>query len=48
MENSICQTIGYKKGTFPCKYLGIQLEKGSRNGKSWDLIIGKIEKKINK
>lgn len=47
MENNIYQTMRYRKGTFPYKYMDIQIEKGSRIGKSWDPIIEKIEKKIN-
>lgn len=28
MENMICKIIGYRRGHFLCKYLGISLEKG--------------------
>ena len=26
VENEICIIMGYRKGSFPCKYLGIHLE----------------------
>ena len=36
MENQICQIICYKKGAFPCKYLGIELEKSIKSRKVWN------------
>lgn len=38
--------MGFKKGSFPCKYLGIQIEKRSRGSKSWNPILEIIDKKI--
>lgn len=35
--------MGYQKGDFPCKYIGIQLDKGVREGKTWNLISEKID-----
>lgn len=35
--------MGYRKGIFPCKYLGIQPEKGIREGKFWIMILEKID-----
>ena len=42
MENQICQIIGYKKGVFPCKYLGIELEKSIKSSKVWNNTLEKI------
>ena len=38
--------MGYKRGTFPCKNLGIELEKGSKTNKGWHNILEKMDKKI--
>lgn len=46
MENRICGIMGYKKGKFPCKYLGISLEKNSRYTKVWMDTIDKVDKRI--
>ena len=46
MENRICGIMGYKKGKFPCKYLGISLEKNSRYSKVWLDTINKVDKWI--
>lgn len=46
MERKMCNIMGYKKDTFPCKYLGIQLETNMRETKSWNVIIDKIDKKL--
>jgi mannosylglycoprotein endo-beta-mannosidase len=35
VENQICKVMGFKKGQFPCKYLGIALEKGANSSKIW-------------
>lgn len=35
IEDRICGIMGYRKGKFPCKYLGISLEKNSRYNKVW-------------
>lgn len=34
-EDQICNIMGFKKGSFPCKYLGIELEKGNKSNKVW-------------
>ena len=39
--------MGYKKGVFPCKYLGIELEKGSKSSKIWYNVLDKLNLKIN-
>ena len=46
MENQICKIMGYKKGVFPCKYLGIALEKGTKSGKVWDNTHEKLDSKL--
>ena len=38
--------MGFKKGMFPCKYLGISLEKKSRYTKVWEDMIDKVDKQI--
>lgn len=47
MENKNFQTMGYRKGKFPCKYLGIQIEKGTSNRNTSEPILDKLEKKTN-
>ena len=46
LENQICNIMGYKKGSFPCKYLGIELEKGAKSSKIWYNVLKKLESKI--
>ena len=46
LENQICSIMGYKKGSFPCKYLGIDLEKCSKSSKVWHNTLNKLEAKI--
>ena len=38
--------MGYKIGTFLYKYLGIELEKGSKTNKGWHSILERMDKKI--
>lgn len=38
--------MGYQKGSFPCKYLGIELEKGEKSNKVWLNIMKKLEARI--
>lgn len=45
-ETQICNIMGYKKGKFPCKYLGIELEKGSRSNKAWHNTFNKLDSQI--
>ena len=45
-EIQICNMLGYKRGTFPCKYLGIELEKGSKTNKGWHNILDRMDQKI--
>ena len=33
MKKYICNIVRYKKGTFPCKYLGMEIEKGYKSRK---------------
>ena len=42
MENQICQIICYEKGAFPCKYLGIDLEKSIQSRKVQNNTLEKI------
>lgn len=46
MENKICGIMGYRKRMFPCKYLGISLEKNSRYIKVWQDTIEKVDKRV--
>ena len=46
MENRICRIMSYKKGLFPCNYLGISLEKNLKHRKVWQEMIGKVDKWI--
>ena len=41
VERDICRVMGYRKRTSPCKYLGIQIQKDIKEGKTWDMILGK-------
>ena len=45
LEQQICKLMGYNKGAFPYKYLGIALKKGSKSSKVW---YNKKEKLDNK
>lgn len=47
-EIQICNMLGYKRGAFPCKYLGIELEKGSKTNKGWHNILDRMDKKIGR
>ena len=38
--------MGYKRGTFPCKYLGIEIEKCSKTNKGSHNILERMDKKI--
>ena len=38
--------MGYKKGNFPCKYLGIDLENGNKHNKVWSQILKRLDTKI--
>ena len=38
--------MGFKKGNFPCKYLGIELENGNKHNKVWIQILKKLDSKI--
>lgn len=46
IEDRICEMMGFRKGQFPCKYLGIALEKGSKSCKVWENTIEKLEARI--
>ena len=46
MEKQICNIMGYKRGTFPCKYLGIEVEKGNKTNKGWHNILDRMDKRI--
>ena len=47
IEKQICKIMGYKKGVFPCKYLGIALEKGSKLSKIWCNTLKKMDAKLS-
>ena len=46
LKDRICKIIGYKKGLFPCKYLGISLEKGLKLDKVWLESLEKVDNHI--
>ena len=46
MEKKIYHIMGYKKGSFSCKYLGIELAKGVKSNKVWYNIMEKLEARI--
>ena len=46
MEKLICYILGFKKGEFPCKYLGIDLENGNKSHKVWHKVLYKLDSKI--
>ena len=39
--------MGYKKGDFSCKYLGIALEKGTKSSKVWHNTLEKLDNKLS-
>lgn len=45
IEKEICRMMGYKIGKFPCKYLGIDLDKGIQSSKLWQQVITKVQNK---
>ena len=45
-EKQSCDIMGYKRGTFPCNYLGIEIEKGSKTNKEWHNILDRMDKRI--
>ena len=47
VEDQIFKIMGFKKGLFPCKCLGIELEKGTKSGKIWLNVLDKLESRIN-
>lgn len=46
MKDLICNSIGFKKDSFTCKYPSIHLEKWVRKTKIWNTILERIDKKI--
>ena len=38
--------MGFKKGNFPCKYLGIELENGNKHNKVWSHILKRLDIRI--
>ena len=38
--------MGFKKGEFPCKYLGIELENGNKRHKVQKQVLSKLDSKI--
>ena len=46
MEDKICMFMGYTKGQFLSKYLGIALEKGSKSCKVWHNTLEKLDTRI--
>ena len=38
--------MGYKRGPFPCIYIGIELEKGSKYNKDLIMILEKLDARI--
>ena len=45
-EREICNIMGFRKLSFPYKYLRVQLDKSLRNSKIWNLIIDKVSHQI--
>lgn len=45
LEQQICQILYFKRGSLPCKYLGIPLDKGTHSTKLWDQKSKKIKQK---
>lgn len=43
----ISNVLEISKGTLPCKYLGIPLDKGRRTSKLWDNLVDRIKSRIN-
>ena len=46
IEQQICKVMGFKKGAFPCKYLSIAIEKGTKSSKVWDNTLEKLDSKL--
>ena len=46
VENQICHIMGFKKGLFPCNYLGIDLEKCGKSNKVWNNTLEKLDTRI--
>lgn len=42
LEKEICKIFDYNIGKFPCKYLGIEIDKGILSSKLWQQVITKI------
>lgn len=38
--------MGFRKGNFPCKYLGIPIDKDTRSRKVWETLLTKIDTKM--
>ena len=47
VEDTICQILGYRKGSFPYKYLGIPLDKEIKSNKSWQHTLDKLNAKMD-
>lgn len=47
IEEEICQTLGFKKEKFPCRYLGLPLDKGNKVNKLWDSIVTRMQHKMD-
>ena len=43
VENLICQKLGFNKGKFPFRYLGIYLDKNKQTNSGWEHILRKID-----
>ena len=46
VERQNYHIMGYKKGSFPCKYLDIELEKGVKSNKVWYNTLEKLDARI--
>ena len=46
METQICKIMGYNKGKFPYKSLGIALEKGLKSNKVWCNTMEKMNSRL--
>ncbi|GLJ14706.1 hypothetical protein SUGI_0238400 [Cryptomeria japonica] len=43
----ICRLIRFKKGMFPCKYLGLSMDRGVRVNRLWEPVKEKIKQRVS-
>lgn len=47
LGKEICNVLEISKGSLPCKYLGIPLDRGKRPSNLWDNLVDKIKSRIS-